>query len=77
LPLDDGSDGGRFPELERSNRYLPNRDAMGKDHALPNVYRSNNYPKDKDGQGLLRGRRQLVPRPSTHRVTTAFRLPVA
>jgi len=23
---------------------------MGKDHALPNVYRSNNYPKDKDGK---------------------------
>jgi PKD repeat protein len=37
-----------------ANRYLPNRDAMGKDHALPNSYRANNYPKDKDNQAYYK-----------------------
>ena len=39
-----------FQNWNEANRYLPNKDANGKDHALPAVYRSNNYPKDKDGK---------------------------
>lgn len=35
---------------QENNRYLPFRDSTGKDHALPGSYRSNNYPKDKDGK---------------------------
>ena len=35
---------------QENNRYLPFRTAAGKDHALPATYRSNNYPKDKDGK---------------------------
>ncbi len=35
---------------QENNRYLPFRDATNKDHALPNSYRSGNYPKDKDGK---------------------------
>ena len=39
-----------FQNWNEANRYLPNRTATNNDHALPNVYRSNNYPKDKDGK---------------------------
>jgi PKD repeat protein len=39
-----------FQNWNEANRYLPNRTATNIDHALPNVYRSNNYPKDKDGK---------------------------
>jgi PKD repeat protein len=35
---------------QENNRYLPFRDSTNKDHALPGTYRSNNYPKDKDGK---------------------------
>ena len=39
-----------FQNWNEDNRYLPFRTAAGKDHALPATYRSNNYPKDKDGK---------------------------
>ncbi|HTN49302.1 MAG TPA: PKD domain-containing protein [Burkholderiaceae bacterium] len=39
-----------FQNWNEANRYLPFRTASGVDHALPNTYRSNNYPKDKDGK---------------------------
>jgi PKD repeat protein len=39
---------------QENNRYLPFRTTAGKDHALPAVYRSNNYPKDKDGQAYYK-----------------------
>ena len=39
-----------FQNWNEANRYLPNRTASGVDNALPNTYRSNNYPKDKDGK---------------------------
>lgn len=35
---------------QENNRYLPTKDAQQKDIALPGSYRSNNYPKDKDGK---------------------------
>jgi len=38
-----------FQNWNEANRYLP-FNVGGKDIALPNVYRSNNYPKDKDGK---------------------------
>jgi hypothetical protein len=38
-----------FQNWNEANRYLPFRTASGVDHALPNTYRSNNYPKDKNG----------------------------
>jgi PKD repeat protein len=39
-----------FQNWNEANRYLPVRTASGKDIALPNTYRSGNYPKDKDGK---------------------------
>jgi PKD repeat protein len=39
-----------FQNWNEANRYLPFRTASGVDHALPTTYRSNNYPKDKDGK---------------------------
>jgi PKD repeat protein len=39
-----------FQNWNEANRYLPNRTASGFDHALPNTYRANSYPKDKDGK---------------------------
>ena len=39
-----------FQNWNEANRYLPFRTAAGVDHALPNTYRSANYPKDKDGK---------------------------
>jgi hypothetical protein len=38
-----------FQNWNEANRYLPNRTASGKDHALPASYRSNNYPRDAAG----------------------------
>jgi PKD repeat protein len=38
-----------FQNWNEANRYLPTN-VNGKDIALPNTYRSNNYPKDKDGK---------------------------
>ena len=38
-----------FQNWNERNRYLPNRTGTV-DHALPNTYRSNNYPKDANGQ---------------------------
>ena len=39
-----------FQNWNEANRYLPFRTASMVDHALPNTYRSGNYPKDKDGK---------------------------
>lgn len=39
-----------FQNWNEANRYLPSRTAAGKDHALPNAYRANNYPRDAANQ---------------------------
>jgi hypothetical protein len=39
-----------FQNWNEANRYLPNRTASGRDHALPGSYRSGNYPRDAAGR---------------------------
>ncbi|MCS7101543.1 MAG: hypothetical protein NZL99_07590 [Burkholderiaceae bacterium] len=39
-----------FQNWNENNRYLPFRTAAGKDHALPQSYRSNAYPRNANGQ---------------------------
>ena len=47
---------------QENNRYLPFRTAAGKDHALPASLPEQQLSEGQGRQGLLRGRRQLVPR---------------
>lgn len=39
-----------FQNWNERNRYLPNRDSSGVDHALPATYRAGAYPKNASGQ---------------------------
>ena len=39
-----------FQNWNERNRFLPNRDSSGVDHALPSTYRSSAYPKNAAGQ---------------------------
>jgi hypothetical protein len=43
-----------FQNWNEANRFLPFRTGAGVDHALPQTYRSNNYPKDANGQAYYR-----------------------
>lgn len=43
-----------WQNFQENNRDRPFRDAMGKDIALPATYRSNNYPKDANGQSYYK-----------------------
>jgi len=43
-----------FQNWNENNRYLPFRTGAGVDHALPQSYRSGNYPKDANNQAYYR-----------------------
>lgn len=43
-----------FQNWNERNRYLPNRDSSGVNHALPTSYRSSAYPRNASGQPYYR-----------------------
>ncbi len=43
-----------FQNWNERNRFLPNRDSTGVNHALPGTYRSTAYPRDAAGQAYYR-----------------------
>ncbi len=43
-----------FQNWSERNRFLPNRDGSGVDHALPGTYRSNAYPRNSANQAYYR-----------------------
>jgi len=43
-----------FQNWNERNRYLPNRDSTGVDHALPSTYRATSYPRNASGERYYR-----------------------
>ncbi len=67
-----------FQNWNEANRYLLNRTASGKDHALPGVVsRQQRHPKDANNQAYYKDGDNWFPRRARTPATTALRCPAA